>query len=89
MKIANVIVLNDTNNYKKTNFKAQQQLTEKLIYLLCGTRSDIAFAIRQSSRRNANLRVGHLKTTKQIIQYMKKTIHLGIMNRTNSSANKY
>lgn len=55
------------------------------MYLSCGNRPDIAFAIRQLSRRNVDPRVGHLKAVKQIVWYLKSIMHLGIIYEINSS----
>ena len=48
------------------------------MYLSCGTRPDIAFAVGQLSKRNADPRVGHLKAAKRVLRYLKGTMHLGI-----------
>lgn len=47
------------------------------MYLSCGTRPGVAFAVGQLSKRNADPRVGHLKAAKRILRYLKGTMHLG------------
>lgn len=64
MKVDNVIEMNDTNDYKEINIKAYQRLLRKLMYLLCGTRSDISFAVGQLNKHNADPRVGYLRAAK-------------------------
>lgn len=34
------------------------------MYLLCGTRPDIVFVVRQLSKRNTDLKIDHLKVAK-------------------------
>lgn len=79
MKAESIIEMNNANNYKKTDIEAYQRLIGKLMYLSCGTRPDISFVIGQLGRRNADPRVGHLKAAKQVIRYLKGTMHLGII----------
>ena len=45
------------------------------MYLSDGTRLDIIFVIRQLSKQNAELRVGYLLVAKQVMRYLKSTIH--------------
>lgn len=66
---------------KEINIKAYQHIIKKLIYLLCGTRPNIAFVVSQLSRHNANPRIGYFKNTKQIIRYLKGIMHLSIVYR--------
>lgn len=51
------------------------------MYLSCGTRPDIVFAVEQLSKPNVDSKVGHLKAAKQVLRYLKKTMHLGITYR--------
>lgn len=78
MKASNVIEINEVDDYNKTDLKAYHHLIGKLIYLSCSTRTDIAFAFRQLSKRNVNPWIGHLRVAKQVVQYLKSTIHLRI-----------
>lgn len=71
--------MNKTNDYNKTNLKAYQYLIEKLMYFSCNTRLDIVFTVGQLSKYNTDLRVGHLKETKRVVQYFRDTIYLEIM----------
>lgn len=57
------------------------------MYLLYDTMPNISFIVRQLSKQNANLKVGYLKASKQVIYYLKSTIHLGIIYSANSSFN--
>lgn len=60
MKARFSIDMSDADAYKEEDLHTFQQLIEKLIYLACGTRPDIAFTVRQFSRQNADPRKGHL-----------------------------
>lgn len=73
----------ELNNYEKADLKTYQHLMGKLIYLLCETRLEIAFAIRQLNKRNINPKIGYLKVKKRVIQYLKGTMHLRIMYGAN------
>lgn len=48
------------NVYKEEDFHTYQQLIGKLIYLTCGIKPDIMFAISQLSKYNINLQKSHL-----------------------------
>lgn len=47
MKADLFIKMTDLENYNEINLYMHQKFVEKLIYLLCGTRPDIVFAIGQ------------------------------------------
>lgn len=79
MKAGSVIKMNKTDDYKETDHKAYQCLIDKLIYLSCGIRPNIAFGVRQLSKRNANPRVGHLKAAKCVIRYLKGMMQIRII----------
>lgn len=49
------------------------------MYLTYGTRPDIAFAIRQLSKYNANPRRNYLQIAKKVVQYLKKIMQLGLV----------
>lgn len=70
--------MQEEDDHGEADLKTYQQLIGKLMYLSCGTRSDIAFAVGQLSKRNSDPRVGHLKAAKRVIRYLKGTMHLGI-----------
>lgn len=48
------------------------------MYLACGTRPDIAFAVGQLSRHNADLRKGHLRVARRVVRYLKGTMEMGL-----------
>ena len=50
-----------------------------MIYLLCSTRPDISFAVRQLSKQNADLQIGYRKAAKKIVCYLKGIMHLGLI----------
>lgn len=85
IKAGSVIEMKEVDNYKETNLKAYQLLIWKLMYLSCGIRPDIAFAMGQFSKRNADPRVGHLKAVKQVLRYLKGMMHLRITYRVNKN----
>lgn len=78
MKVSSFIKMHKEDNYKKVNIKIYQKLIRKLMYLLCNTRSDIAFAVGQLSKCNSDLKVRHVKEIKQVLHYFKETIYLEI-----------
>lgn len=45
MKAGSTIDMGEPNDYEKADLKSYQRLIGKLMYLLCGTRTDIAFAV--------------------------------------------
>lgn len=45
MKVGSFIKMIDPKNYEKVNLYTYQLLIGKLIYLVCGMRLDIAFAV--------------------------------------------
>lgn len=54
-------------------------MISKFIYLEYGMRLDIAFAVGQISRHNADPRKGHLQVTKRVIRYLKVTMQLRLV----------
>lgn len=52
--------IKNLKDYKEANFYIYQRLIEKLMYLIYGTRPDIAFAIGQFSKYNPDPRKKHL-----------------------------
>lgn len=71
--------MNKPDNYNEGNLVTYQQLIVKLIYFACGTKPDIAFAIEKLGKHNANSCKKHLRAVKQIIRYLKGTIHLELV----------
>ncbi len=49
------------------------------MYLACGTRPDIAFAVGQLSKHNADPRKGHLQPAKRVVKYLKGTMDMGLI----------
>ena len=47
-------------DHQQVDLTTYQRLVGKLIYLICGTRPDIAFVVGQLSRHNSDLRARHL-----------------------------
>lgn len=78
MKVGSFIEMLEEDDYEETDIKTYQRLIGKLMYLSCGTRPDIAFAVGQLSKRNADPRVGYLKAAKRVLRYLKGTMHIGI-----------
>lgn len=79
MKTDNFIQIKGEDNFKKVDLKIYQCLIGKLIYLSCGTRLNILFVIEQLSKYHADSRVGHFKAIKQVVRYLKETIHLDLI----------
>ena len=79
MKIKSAINMSDVDVYKEEDLHTYQQLIGKLMYLACGTRPDIAFAIGQLSKHNADPRKGHFQATKRVVQYLKNTMNLELV----------
>lgn len=45
-----------------------------LMYLICETKPNIAFAIEQLSKHNTNPKKCHLQAVKKVVRYLKKII---------------
>lgn len=63
-----------SDDYEEMELWLYQCFMGKLIYFACGTRLDIAFAVGQLSKYNADLRKDHLQAARRIMQYLKKII---------------
>lgn len=79
IKVGCFIKILEYDNYEEVENKPYQQLIRKLMYLLCGMRPNIAFAIGQLSKHNSHPKIGYIKLTKKVIRYLKDTIHLGFI----------
>lgn len=80
LKIGVATDMLNTNDYEKTKFHKYQWLIGKLIYLVYKTKPDIAFAIGQLSKHNANSRKNHLNIVKRVVLYLKSIILLSLMD---------
>lgn len=78
IKTKSFIKMLKNNNYKKIDIKIYYCFIRKLIYLLYSIRPNIAFVIKQLRKWNADFKIGHLKIAKQVLKYLKRTMHLGI-----------
>lgn len=87
MNIGNFIKIFKDNNYEEVNLKIYQYFIEKLMYLSYSTRCNIFFAVKQLSKHNVKLKIGHLKVIKQDMQYLKRIIHLEIIYDTSKVKN--
>ena len=67
IKAGSFFTLDQAEDHLPTDLIAYQRLIGKLMYLACGTRSDIAFVVGQLSRHNSDPRIGHICITKQIL----------------------
>ena len=79
IKTGSAIDISDVNAYKEKDLYTYQQLIGKLMYLACKTRPDIAFAIGQLSRHNADPQRSHFRAAKKVVWYLKGTINLGLV----------
>lgn len=79
MKSGSAIDMTDVDDYEEQDLHTYQRLIGKLMYLACGTRPDIAFAVGQLSKHNADPRKGHLRAAKRVVRYLKGTINLGLV----------
>lgn len=79
IKASFVIDMTETDAYKEEDLHTYQRLIEKLIYLACRIRPDIAFAIGELSKYNADPQKSHLQAVKRVVQYLKGTMNLGLV----------
>lgn len=66
IKADSAIDMIGANVYKEEDFHIYQQLIEKLMYLACGIRPDIMFAVSQLSKYNINLQKSHPWAAKKV-----------------------
>jgi len=57
--------------------KAYQQLVGPLMYVACGTRPDIAYAVNTCAQFMSNPGPRHVDAAKYILRYLKDTKHIG------------
>ena len=79
MKARSAIEMNKPNDYNEADLATYQQLIGKLIYLVCGTRPDIAFAVGRLGKHNADPCKGHLRAAKRVVCYLKGMMHLELI----------
>lgn len=79
MKARSIIKMTEPKNYEEMNLHIYQQLIDKLMYLLCGTKSDIFFVVEQFSRYNADPTKDHFWAAKRIVQYLWDTMVMSLI----------
>lgn len=89
MKAGSVIDMSKADDYKEADIKVYQRLIEKLMYLSCGTRPDIAFVVGQLSKRNADPRVSHLRAAKRVMRYLKGAMQIRLTYGTGNVQSTY
>lgn len=67
MKARSAIEMIKHDDYEDTKIKPYQYLISKPMYLVCGTRPDIAFIVGLFSRHNADPRKSHLQAAKRVV----------------------
>jgi hypothetical protein len=65
-------------NDENYNVKRYQEAVGSLIYLMTGTRPDIAYAVSVASRAMAKPLLCHWKLVKRIFRYLKGTVNYGL-----------
>lgn len=85
MKAGCFIEISELGDYNKFCIKTYQYLIEKLMYLSCGTRLDIAFAVGQLSKHNSDPKACHMKAAKKVVRYLKETMHLRLVYESSQS----
>ena len=55
------------------------------MYIACGTRPDIAFAVGCLSQNIMNPQAGHIKAVKRVMQYLKGTTSFDLMFRVKAN----
>jgi len=58
---------------ESTNTTAYQQIIKSLLYLVTGTRPDLAYTITHLSQFNSSPSVTHITAAKQVLQYLQRT----------------
>ena len=72
------ITLKDNGNSDPTEITAYQCMIGKLLYIACGTRSDITFAVGCLSQQCSDPQIGHIRVIRKVLQYLKETMNLEI-----------
>lgn len=76
----------DLDNYDEIDFYGYWCLIRKLMYLACGTRPNIVFAVGQLNKQNADPRKGHFRAAKRGVRYLKGTIQMVLIYWQKSSS---
>lgn len=83
--------INNTSNKEEdvdiTGSVPYQELVGCLLFLVQGTRPDIAFAVNDVSRFNSNHRTVHWKAVKRILRYLKGTVEFKLHYTKNGNKN--
>ena len=72
------ITLEDNGDSDPTEITAYQRLIGKLLYITCGTHSDIAFTVGCLSQQCSDPQISHTRAIRRVLQYLKRTINLEI-----------
>lgn len=86
IKAGSAIKMFDLDNYNDTDLHGYQRSIGKPMYLVYGTRPNIAFVVGQLSKHNADPKKVHLQATKRLIRYLKRTIQIGLIYRQENSS---
>ena len=78
MKSEFFIMLDKSGDKEKINMWVYQVIVRKLMYLACDIRPDISFIVGCLSQNNRDSWVGHLKTAKKVLWYLKETSQMCI-----------
>ena len=78
VKVGSTLVLDQVEDHHQVDLSKYQRLIDKLMYLSCGTCPDIVFGVEQLSRHNSDPRARYIRIAKQVPQYLKVMITLGI-----------
>ncbi len=79
MKAGSSIKMTEPENYKETDLTTFQRLVGKLLYLVYGSRSDIAFVVGQLSKHKVDPRKSHLWAAKKVVRHLHGTIEMGLI----------
>lgn len=78
MKPGSYIMLDVDGDSDQAEIIPYQRLIGKLLYIACGTRPDIAFAVGCLSQQCSDPRVGHDRAARKVLRYLKGTVELAI-----------
>ena len=71
--------MSKTDDYEEKDLYTYQRLIVKLMYLSCGTKPDIAFAVGLLGRYNVDPKRSHIQVTKRVPQYLRRMMDSGLM----------